>query len=80
MVTYEDAPDFLKFKNSDDLAEKVDVLLNWKNRKKYYGLVPELRKLGESRFLERPENIGCFMEALDTKWGDPSRKFMKYWN
>lgn len=80
MVTYEDAPDFLKFNNSDDLAEKVEQLLNFKNRSKYYKLIPELRKVGESRFLERPENIGAFMEALNTPFGDPSRRFMKFWN
>jgi len=80
METYKDAPDFLKFTNSDDLEAKVEKLLNWKNRSKYYSLIPELRKLGESRFLERPENIGCFLEALDTPFNDPSRKFMKYWN
>lgn len=80
LVTYQDAPDFLKFTNSDDLDEKVDRILNWKNRSKYYKLVPELRKLGESRFLERPENIGAFMESLNTPFGDPSRRFMRYWN
>jgi hypothetical protein len=80
MVTYEDAPDFLKFDNSDDLAEKVENLLDWKNRSKYYKLVPALRKLGESRFLERPENIGCFLESLNTPFGDPSRKFLRSWN
>lgn len=80
MVTYEDAPDFLKFNNSEDLAEKVEHILNWKNRSKYFKLVPQLRKLGETRFLERPENIGAFLEALNTPFGDPSRKFMRYWN
>ena len=80
MITYQDAPDFLKFNNSEDLAEKVEHILNWKNRSKYYKLVPELRKLGESRFLERPENIGAFMESLNTPFGDPSRRFMRYWN
>jgi hypothetical protein len=80
MVTYEDAPDFLKFTDSTDLEQKVETILNYKNRSKYYKLVPELRKLGESRFLERPENIGAFLEPLNTAWGDPSRRFMKYWN
>lgn len=80
METYKDAPDFLKFNNSEDLAEKVETILNWKNRSKYFKLVPELRKLGESRFLERPENIGAFMESLNTPFGDPSRRFMRYWN
>ena len=80
MVTYQDAPDFLKFKDSEDLAMKVEYLLDWKNRNKYYKLIPELRKLGESRFLERPENIGAFMEAMNTPFGDPSRKYLRPWN
>lgn len=80
MVTYKDAPDFMKFTDSADLEEKVENILNWKNRSKYYKLVPELRKLGETRFLERPENIGAFLESLNTPFGDPSRQFLKYWN
>jgi glycosyltransferase involved in cell wall biosynthesis len=80
MVTYQDVPDFLKFNNSDDLAEKVENLLNWKNSKKYFKLLPELRKIGESRFLERPENIGAFMESLNTEYGSVMRKYMLPWN
>jgi hypothetical protein len=80
MVTYQDAPDFLKFNNSEDLAEKVETILNWKNRSKYFKLIPELRKLGESRFLERPENIGAFMEALNTEYNSPDRRYMRFWN
>ena len=80
LVTYADAPDFLKFNSSDDLALKVEQLLNYKNRDRYHNLSKELRKLGETRFLERPENIGAFLEAMNTPFGDPSRRFMKYWN
>jgi O-antigen biosynthesis protein len=80
MVTYKDAPDFLRFTDHEDLTDKVDRILNWKNRKNYYKLVPSLRKLGESRFLERPENIGCFMEALNTDFNNVSRKYMSVWN
>jgi hypothetical protein len=80
MVTYEDAPDFLKFINSEDLAEKVDRLLNWKNRNKYFKLIPELRKVGESRFLERPENIGAFLEPMNTEYGSILRKYSLPWN
>lgn len=80
IATYGDAPDFLKFTDSSDLAEKVDTLLNWKNRKKYFKLVPVLRTLGESRFLERPENIGTFMESLNTEYGSVMRKCMSPWN
>jgi hypothetical protein len=80
LTTYEDAPEFLRFTNSDDLVDKVDTLLNWKNSKKYFKLLPELRKIGESRFLERPENIGAFMESLNTEYGSVMRKYMSPWN
>jgi hypothetical protein len=80
LVTYSDVPDFLKFNNSEDLALKVEQLLNYKNRDRYHNLSKELRKLGETRFLERPENIGAFLESMNTPWGDQSRRFMKYWN
>jgi glycosyltransferase involved in cell wall biosynthesis len=80
MVTYKSAPEFLKFKTADELAEKIEMLTNWKNRSKYYKLVPELRKLGETRFLEHPQNIGCFLESLDTPWGSNQRHYLKKWN
>jgi glycosyltransferase involved in cell wall biosynthesis len=80
MVTYSSAPEFLRFKTADELAEKVELLTNWKNRSKYYKLVPELRKLGESRFLEHPQNIGCFLESFDTPWGSNQRHYLKKWN
>jgi hypothetical protein len=80
METYKNAPDFLKFKDADELAAKVENLLNYKNKAKYYRLLPDLRKVGESRFLEHPHNIGCFMEALDLPYGSPDRKYLKHWN
>jgi len=80
IVTYEDAPPELKFTTGDDLADKVDKLLNWKNKSKYYKLIPELRELGAKRFLEHPENIGAFMESLNTPFGSPLRQFMRKWN
>lgn len=80
MITYSSAPEFLRFKTSEELAQKIEILTNFKNRSKYYKLVPELRKLGETRFLEHPQNIGCFLEALDTKWGSDQRHYLKKWN
>jgi glycosyltransferase involved in cell wall biosynthesis len=80
MVTYSSAPEFLRFNTAEELAEKVEMLTNWKNRSKYYKLVPELRKLGETRFLELPQNIGCFLEAFDLDYGDSRRKYLKKWN
>lgn len=80
MTTYENALNVLKFKTGEDLENKVEELLNWKNRARYYQLIPELRKIGETRFLERPENIGAFMEALDTPYGSSSRKYIPKFN
>jgi hypothetical protein len=80
MVTYSSAPTSLRFKTAEELAEKVEMITNWKNRSKYYSLVPELRKIGESRFLEHPQNIGCFLEAFDTPWGSTKRHYLKKWN
>lgn len=80
MVTYSTAPDVLRFKTSEELGEKIDMILNWKNRSKYYKLVPDLRKYGETRFLELKQNVGAFLETLDTPYGDPKRRFLKNWN
>lgn len=78
METYKDAPDFLKFKTGDDLEAKLDNVLG--DRKTYNNNIAMLREIGESRFLERPENIGCHIEALTTPFGSPDRKFLKKWN
>ena len=80
MVTYADAPDFLKFHTGEELEEKVEYLLNWKNRSKYYQLIPQLRQVGEQRFLERPENIGACMEALNFSFDSPQRTHLRKWN
>lgn len=80
LETYSTAPDFLRFKTSDELANKIENLLNWKNRARYYKLVPDLRKYGETRFLENEQNIGAFMESLDTPFDSPERRFLKNWN
>ena len=80
MVTYSSAPDMLRFKTAEELAHKIEMMTSWKNRSKYYSLVPELRKVGETRFLEHPQNIGCYLEAFNTEWGSDKRQFLKRWN
>lgn len=80
METYEGAPEFLRFKTGDELEDKVEKILNWKNRSKYYPLIADLRQFGESRFLEREENIGGFLEIMDTPYGSPARHFSRRWN
>jgi hypothetical protein len=79
-VTYSSAPDFLRFTTGEDLADKVEKILSWKNRANYYRLVPELRKVGSFRFLELEQNVGSFLEVLDTPYGDPKRRFSRLWN
>ena len=78
METYKDAPDFLKFKTGEDLELKLESIL--KNKAKYYGNVDFYRNIGIQRFLERPENIGCHLEILNTPYGSPERKYLKRWN
>lgn len=80
LVTYSSAPDFLRFTTGEDLADKVEKILSWKNRANYYRLVPELRKVGSFRFLELEQNVGSFLEVLDTPYGDPKRRFSRLWN
>jgi len=80
LETYSTAPDFLKFDTVDELSDKLEKMMNWKNRSKYYALVPELRKYGETRFLEKEQNIGAWMEALNHDFYSPNRHFLKNWN
>lgn len=76
--TYKDAPDFLKFTTGEDLEIKLESLL--KSRDKYINNVDFYRNIGVQRFLERPENIGCHLEVLNTPYGSPERTYLKKWN
>ena len=80
MHTYQDAPDDLKFKDGAEFEERIDWILNYKNRKRYFANIDKLRSVGEDRLLEHEKNIGCRMEALLTPYGDPRRKYLKRWN
>jgi len=80
LVTYSSAPDHLRFTDAADLAEKVDRVLNWKNKANYYRMVPELRQKGSERFLELPQNVGCFLEAINLNHGDSRRVYLPKWN
>jgi hypothetical protein len=78
LVTYSTAPDFLRFKTEEDLEDKIQKIL--KNKAGYYRLIPDLRKVGATRFLELEHNVGSFIEALDTPYGSKDRRFLKMWN
>ena len=76
--TYKNAPDFLKFKTGEELEQKLEAVL--KNKPQYYRNTEILRSVGESRFLERPENINCHLEALNTSFGSKDRIHLQRWN
>ena len=78
METYKDAPEFLKFKTGDDLEQKLESVL--KNKAQYYRNTELFRHIGSQRFLESKENIGCHLEALNTPYGSPERRYLKRWN
>tara|TARA_R110000765_G_scaffold127117_1_gene225137 strand:+ start:821 stop:2032 length:1212 start_codon:yes stop_codon:yes gene_type:complete len=80
METYSSAPDDLKFKTPEEFEEKIDWILNKKRSSRYYENISKLRAVGTSRILESSNNIACHMEALDTPYGDPSRKALRKWN
>lgn len=78
METYKNAPEFLKFKTGEDLEFKLEAIL--KNKAQYYRNTELLRHIGSQRFLESKENIGCHLEALNTPYGSPERRYLKRWN
>lgn len=78
METYKDVPEYLKFTTGEEFLDKIEQIL--KNKKQYNQNVEAFRAIGESRFLERPENINCHMEILNTPYGHPSRQFLKRFN
>lgn len=78
METYKDAPEYLKFSTGEEFLEKIETIL--KSKKQYYQNVDALRAVAEQRFLERPENINCHMEILNTPYGHPSRQFLRRFN
>lgn len=78
LCTYDIAPNTLKFNTAAELEEKLNVLLHPKNKKKYLQTCKTLRELSEDYFLENPQNIGKHLEAYDTKYGDPNRKYLTY--
>ena len=80
MHTYEGAPDDLKFKTPEEFEEKLDWIVNYKNRKRYFRNIGQLRDIGAARTLELNENVGAHMEALMTDYGSPKRKYLKRWN
>ncbi len=80
MDTYYSAPGSLRFKTPEEFEHKIESILNWKNRTKYYKNVAILRDIANKRILESPDNIGAHIEALTTPYGSPDRQYLKKWN
>lgn len=79
METYFTAPGDLRFKTVEEFEQKIDNILNWKNRSNYYKNVYALRHIGEQRALELDQNIGAHIEALHQPYGT-DRKLLDKWN
>jgi len=80
MDTYYSAPSSLRFSTPEEFEHKIESILNWKNRNKYYKNASILRDIANKRILESPDNIGAHIEALTTPFGSPERQFLKRWN
>lgn len=80
METYNTAPADLRFSTIEEFADKIDAILNWKNRSNYYKNIYALRSIGEKRLMELDENIGAHLELLNTPYGSSERKLLKQWN
>ena len=80
METYSTAPPSLKFSSVEEFSDKIDTILRWKNRSKYYKNIKALREIGVSRILEQDSNIGAILESLNTPYNSPERTFLQEWN
>jgi len=80
MDTYYTAPGDLRFSTPEEFESKIEQILSWKNRDKYYKNVSVLRDIANKRILESPDNIGAHMEALTLPYGSSERKFLSKWN
>lgn len=80
METYATAPNALRFSTVEEFESKIEDILNWKNRNSYYKNVYALRHIGEQRILEAPNNIGAYIEALQTPYNSDKRKLLDKWN
>lgn len=72
IVTYENAP--VKFNTGDEMIDQLDKI--FKSPSLYKSLSQQGRKMAESRFLERDENIDKYLELYTLPYKDPGRKLL----
>jgi hypothetical protein len=80
METYNTAPDNLKFSTVEEFESKINSILAFKNKASYFSNIRKLRAIGEKRILEKDDNIGAYLESLNTPWGSSERDKLKRWN
>lgn len=79
ICTYGTAPEYMKFDN-DNFLDKIEELLNYKNKARYYKKSDDLKRHYQDRVLELPQNIGCWVELFNTPYGSSERKLLSKWN
>jgi glycosyltransferase involved in cell wall biosynthesis len=72
ICTYENAP--IKFKTGDEMIDQINTVL--KDERRFIQESVKARNFAESRFLEKPENIGKFYESYKFPYGSPKRKYL----
>tara|TARA_R110002020_G_scaffold288759_1_gene504235 strand:+ start:754 stop:1977 length:1224 start_codon:yes stop_codon:yes gene_type:complete len=80
METYHTAPSYLRFNTVEEFEDKIEKILHYKKKNKYFQNVRKLREIGQKRILELDHNIGAHLESLNTPYGSSEREFLKEWN
>jgi hypothetical protein len=70
LCTYEDAP--FKFDTGDEMIKVIDDVLSKKGR--YMNLSAKARAQANTRWLENPENLQCYVELMTLPYGHKDRK------
>lgn len=69
LPTYSNAP--IKFKTGEEMINKIRTTL--KDSQKYKNNISKNYRAAEKRFLERDENLECFMELYTSEYGSSKR-------
>jgi len=69
LCTYKDAE--FRFKTGDEMVSVIKDVLSKKGR--YMNISAAARKEANSRWLENPENLGCYQELFNHPYGSPQR-------
>lgn len=69
LCTYKDAE--FRFRTGDEMISVIKDVLSKKGR--YMNISAAARKEANSRWLENPENLGCYQELFNHSYGSPQR-------